>query len=368
MAPVMDQALSKDAMPASAADIKQAVEQVMHEYNVPGMAIAITNHGQQTFYNFGVASKATRKAVSSDTIFEIGSLSKTFTVTLATYAQVLGRLSLNDSPAKFLPELRNSNLDKVSLINLGTHTAGGFPLQVPDEITNRKQLMAYFKAWTPQYVAGSARTYANPSIGLLGMVAAKAMDQPYKMAVQSQLFAKLGLHDSYFDVPHAKMANYAQGYNKADVPVRVNPGELADEAYGIKTTARDLIHFVATNIDSSNVDDKIRSALSATRVRYYKLGAMTQDLIWEQYDEPVQLNDLLDGNSNKVALQTNPVQAIVPPCQPAQAIWVNKTGSTNGFGAYVAFVPDQQVGIVILANKNFPIEARVRLAYLILGR
>src|SRR3546814_9817822 len=87
---------------------------------------------------------------------------------------------------------------------------------------------------------------------------------------------------------------------------------------------------------------------------------MTQDLIWEQYDEPVQLNDLLDGNSAKVAYETNPVQAIVPPREPAAAVWVNKTGSTNGFGAYVAFLPAEKKGVVILANKNFPIEARIR--------
>ena len=361
-------ALSAETTSEQAARIGEAVAQVMHEHNVPGMAIAVTNRGRQTFYNFGVASKATRNAVTSDTIFEIGSVSKTFTATLATYAQALGRLSLDDSPASYFPELRNSHLDKVSLIHLGTHTAGGFPLQVPDEITTRQQLMSYFEAWKPQYAAGSARTYANPSIGLLGMVAAKAMDQPFKTAMEGQLFPRLGLHDSYIEVPAAKMARYAQGYDKADVPVRVNPGVLAAESYGVKTTARDLIHFLETNIDPSHVEEDMKRAVHATRVGYFKLGAMTQDLVWEQYDEPVQIHDLLDGNSARIAYQSNPVEAIVPPRPAAQAVWVNKTGSTNGFGAYVAFLPGQQTGIVILANKNFPIEARVRLAYKVLGR
>ncbi|CAM3957190.1 class C beta-lactamase [Bordetella tumulicola] len=365
---IANHASAEESTPGLAVEISQATEHVMREYNVPGMAIAVTDHGRQTFYNFGVASKATNQSVTSDTLFEIGSVSKTFTATLATYAQTLGRLSLDDSPASYLPTLRGSNLSKVSLVHLGTHTAGGFPLQVPDAITNSKQLMRYFAAWTPQYEAGSARTYANPSIGLLGMVAAEALGHPYKAIMERQLFPLLGLHDSYIDVPRAKMQDYAQGYDKTDAPVRVTPGVLADEAYGVKATARDLIRFVQLNIESSGGEGNLDKALRDTRVGYYKLGAMTQDLVWEQYDAPVRLDDLLEGNSAKVAYETHPIQAIVPPRAPASAVWVNKTGSTNGFGAYVAFLPAQDKGIVILANKNFPIEARIRLAYRILTR
>lgn len=368
LAAIVNPASVGAAVPESPVNISQAAEQVMREHNVPGVAIAVTDHGKQTFYNFGVASKTTRQPVTSDTLFEIGSVSKTFTATLATYAQTLGRLSLDDSPAQHLPYLRGSNLGNVSLVHLGTHTAGGFPLQVPDAVTNEKQLMRYFEAWTPQYAAGSARTYANPSIGLLGVVAAKALGLPFKTAMERQLFPLLGLHDTYIDVPQAKLENYAQGYNKADAPVRVNPGILADEAYGVKTTARDLIRFVQLNIDSSQAGSDVDKALRNTRVGYFTLGAMTQDLVWEQYEESVELEDLLDGNSARIAYETHPVEAIVPPRPPMQAAWVNKTGSTNGFGAYVAFVPAQQKGIVILANKNLPIEARVRLAYLVLMR
>ena len=131
--------------------VAQAVRPLMEREGVPGMAVGIVCHGQTYIFNFGIASRETKKPITERTLFEVGSVTKTFTATLACYAQVGGQLSLTDPASKYLPVLRGSHFDEVSVLNLGTHTPGGLPLQVPEGITNDDDLMRYFQNWKPAY-------------------------------------------------------------------------------------------------------------------------------------------------------------------------------------------------------------------------
>ena len=359
-------ALAQNPMPKLDAAVQDGAKKVMQAYAVPGLVIAVSVNGKQHFYNFGVASKATKEPMTPDTLFEVGSISKVFTATLATYAQAKGQLSLNDTVAKYEPELEGTPFGKITLTHLATHTAGGFPLQLPDSVQNQSQLISYFKDWKPVYPTGTQRSYANPSIGMLGQIAAKSMNMPFTQAMEQQLFPALGLQSTYLTVPANKMELYAQGYNKQDEPVRLNSGVLGNEAYGVKTTARDLIHFTELSLGQGDASPIVRQALAGTRIGYYRVGPMIQDLIWEQYPYPVELKSLLVGNSDKMAYENNDAIALNPPLAPQQAVWINKTGSTNGFGGYAVMVPSEQKSIVILANKNYPNSARVELAYEIL--
>ena len=359
---------AKGDAPDMETTVARVIQRVMQRYGIPGMAVAIVAGGQRQQYDFGVMSKATGKPVTGDTLFEIGSVSKTFAATLAAYAQAGGELSLSDPASQYLPALRGSSFDHVSLLNLATHTFGGMPLQVPDDVTNDDQLMQYFKNWKPTYPVGTYRTYANPSVGLLGLIAAKSLQDGYDTLVERRLFQPLGLRRTFLHVPEPEMANYAQGYTKTDQPIRMAPGVLASEAYGVRTTAGDLLRFVEANMALVSIEPRLQQALTATHTGYYRLGAMTQDLIWEQYAYPVDLDNLRTGNSAQVSFRANPVVPIDPPSPPRDDVFINKTGSTNGFGAYVAFVPARKFGIVLLANKNYPLEARVNAAYEIMTR
>ena len=347
-------------------ELRRIADTFMRDNHIPGMAIAITVDGKECYYNFGVASKQSKRKVSSDTLFELGSISKTFIATLATYAQAEGKLSLDNQVEDYLPEFKGKPFGKVALFDLGTHTAGGFPLQVPDEVGNHRQLIDWLKAWQPRYPEGSKRSYSNPSIGMLGLITADRMGQHYADAVEHTLLPKLGLADTFIRIPADKKADYAQGYNGDDSPVHVNPGVLGDEAYGVISSAKDLLHYVHVQLGETPVDALTRRAIADTRIAYYRSGPMIQDLAWEQYPYPVTHDDLLRGNSSRMIREDQPVTAIKPPHPPTDAVLVNKTGATNGFGAYIAFVPAKKLGLVILTNRSHPTEARVEFAYEVL--
>lgn len=315
-------------------------------------------------FSYGVASRETNRPVSEATIFEIGSVSKTFTATLGLYAQALGKLSLDDHPGKYMAELQRRPIDKATLFHLGSYTAGGLPLQFPDEVSDDASMVRYFQNLVPHAKPGSQREYSNPSIGLFGHITALALQRQFADAVESELLPKLGLKHTYIRVPPGAMADYAWGYDKANKPRRVNPGVFDAEAYGIKSTAADMIRFVQVNIDAGKLDAPVRRAVDGTHVGYFTVGAMAQGLGWEQYRYPVSPKLLLQGNSEAVMFEPNAAKRVV--AQPASPRLFNKTGSTGGFGAYVAFVPHKRIGIVLLANRNYPIADRVRTGSAIL--
>ncbi|MCX7275710.1 MAG: beta-lactamase [Burkholderiales bacterium] len=349
----------EDALRATSAAVLPAME----KNQIPGVAVGLVL-GEHTYvFNFGVASVEGQRRVNDATIFEIGSVSKTFTATLASYAETLGKLQLSAPVASYLPELAGTDFGSLQLYHLGTHTTGGLPLQVPNDVQNEAQLLSYLRAWKPPYKTGAVRTYANPGIGTLGMVTAKSMGQDFSVAMGHAVFQPLGLKSTYFNVPSEKMASYALGYTKDNAPVRVNPGMLSNEAYGVKTTAQDLTRFLKANMGMLHVGGALQTALDNTHKGYFKVGAMTQDLIWEEYALPIDLQVLQKGNSGALIYNPTPVIALVPPTAPHPNVWRNKTGSTNGFGAYVAFVPAEHFGIVVLANKNYPNEERVEIAH-----
>lgn len=345
--------------------VGEVIRPLLKEHRIPGMAVAVVKDGQARYFNYGMADRERGIPVSELTLFEIGSVSKTLTATLGAYAVVKGAMGLDDKVSLHAPWLKGSAFDDITMGELATYSAGGLPLQFPDEVDSAVKMQAYYRQWTPVYSPGSHRQYSNPSIGLFGYLAASSMKQPFERLMEQTILPGLGLHHTYLDVPQQAMGHYAYGYSKEDKPIRVTPGMLADEAYGIKTSSADLLRFVKANINGVE-DGAMQQAIDLTHQGQFAVGEMTQGLGWERYAYPISEAALLGGNSTRMILEANP--AAPAPAAAGHPVLFNKTGSTNGFGAYVAFVPAKGIGIVMLANRNYPNEARIKAAHTILTR
>ncbi|TFY89152.1 beta-lactamase [Pseudomonas kairouanensis] len=344
-----------------------SVKPLMQQHGIAGLSIAVVSQGKVEYFNYGVANKDTRLPVTQSTLFEIGSLSKTFTATLGGYAQARGALKLSDKASEHLAGLKGSAFDHISLLQLATYTPGGLPLQFPQAADSAETMLDYFQHWKPAYAPGSQRLYSNPSIGLFGYLTAQSLGQPFNVAMEQDLLPKLGLKHTFVSVPADQLNRYAQGYDKDQNPVRVGPGALDSEAYGIKTSTQDLARYVMLNMHPQTLEKPLQQAIATTHTGYYSVDGMTQGLGWESYPYPITLQALTEGNSTPMAMEPHTVKWLNPAQQQTTNRLYNKTGSTGGFGAYVAYVPSKDIGVVILANKNYPNAERVKLGHGILS-
>jgi beta-lactamase class C len=349
------------------ATVDRAIQGLMAQYEVPGMALAVTVDGRAQFFNYGLAARASGAPVSERTLFELGSVSKTFTATLACLAQDRGALSFSDHPSRYLPALTGSAIDRATLLDLGAYAAGGLPQQVPDDVTDDAQMLAWLRAFRPEAAPGAMRKYSNVSLGLFGRTAALALHADFADAMEQQVFPALGLAHTFIHVPPAAMQDYAWGEASDGKPARIRPDVFDVETYGVKSSAADMIRYVQANIDAGQLDTPMRRALACTHTGWLAVGAMVQGPGWEQVRGPVTRQRLLDANSDAMINGAMPATRLAPQQQAAPAgTLFDKTGSTRGFGSYVLFVPSRRIGIVMLANKSIPIPARVEAAYAIL--
>jgi beta-lactamase class C len=337
-------------------NVDHTIQTLMQQYQIPGMSIAITADGHDSILNYGVASIASQQPVSGQTLFEIGSVSKTFAATLASLAQLQGKLAWSDSVSQHLPALRATAFDQVTLLNLATHTSG-LPMLTPDSVTTQQQLYAYLKAWQPPHAIGSHHIYSNNGIGLLGQIAAQSLQQPYETALERRVLRPLGMNHTYITVPSHQQSLYAQGYSKTGQPMRMHAGMLSAEAYGIKTSSADLLKFLKASITADAQGSILSRAMANTQHPYFDVGEFQQALIWDRYSYPVDTARLMQSNYDAI-VQDLPASRITQPAGGMHLL--DKTGSTNGFSTYMLYVPQLRIGVVLLANKSYPLVERVK--------
>lgn len=346
--------------------VQNEVSQLMQQQQIPGMAVAVLWQGKTYFYSFGEADVAAKKAVTPDTLFELGSISKTFAGVIGAMALERGQIALTDPVAKHWPALTAKPWQQINMQHLATYTAGGLPLFVPDSATDKASLLSYLQQWQPEFAPGTQRVYANTSIGLFAHLAVAAGGKGYGEVFQ-QLTSTLKMPNTYLQVPEAAQAQYAWGYNEGK-PVHIGTGVLLDEAGGAKASVRDLATWLQANLQPEKVTDPLlRAGIAKAQQRYATSKQMYQGLGWEMLDYPVSVATLTAMTAPEFVAGTA-ATVLAPPAPAVANSWVHKTGATGGFGAYAAFIPSRQVGIVLLANKRYPNALRVEVAHKVLEK
>lgn len=278
-------------------EVDALVLPLMEEHRIPGMAVAVVHGDRVDLFCYGVASLEAGAKVDERTLFEVGSVSKLFTGLLGAHVSARGCFGMDDHVGRVFPALAGNAFDSITMAQLATYSAGGLPLQFPGGVTNDDEMLAYFRAWAPEHAPGAQRLYSNPSIGLFGRAAAGSAEN-FSDLMTGVIFPALGLRHTYLAVPPSEMDRYAFGYDRDDRPVRVNPGVLDAEAYGVKTTIADMARFVRAQMVEHD-DPLLAGAIARTRVGLLSVGPMTQGLGWEIYAWPATLDDRWPGSRRR---------------------------------------------------------------------
>jgi beta-lactamase class C len=317
-----------------------------------GLAVALCAGGHVAFFNDGFADDTTRRPVTSDTLFNLGSLRKPFEATLVALGTLRDELRLDDPLPKHLPELTGDYVRRVTIGQLATHTSGMLlPTDHPpwpNQTFTQAQFIDMLNAWKPQAgeAPGKQRIYSHACYVLLQLVLERCYGTPIATLVEQRILTPLGMsstslpergEDNRAIMDAAWMQRVVQGYS--DQGTAIGPPGNQQSYFDFPGTGqmfssvRDLATFVSASLDGRALDPHLRSALRMTQHETFRVDErFGQGMAWET----VRL--------------------------PGVTV-VDKPGGLNNASGYLGLVPARRIGIALLANRGeYPHEiARYRI-------
>jgi CubicO group peptidase (beta-lactamase class C family) len=320
---------------------------LLAKYKVPGAAIGVYSGGQVVDFAAGVLSHATGVEATPDSVFQIGSITKTWTGTLVMQLADEGLLDIDQPVVSYLPDfdLADSAAAKTLTVRqLLNHTAG-FEGDIFTDTGNNDDCVEKYVATLatdPQLFApGEMFSYNNAGYCVLGRIVEVLRAKPFDQALRDHLFAPLGLAHAATDANSAILFRAAIGHlpnpdaDGLPVPAPVYSLVKSNAPAGamLAMRPRDLLAFAAMHLNEGVAADGTRvlspesvAAMQAVEVSLPPLGLMGDHwgLSWELFD--------LDGGRV-----------------------FGHDGGTIGQNAFLRIVPGADVAIALLTNGGNPI-------------
>jgi beta-lactamase class C len=306
-----------------------------------GAAVVVQMGDRSLFFNFGYADQADKRPVTSDSLFNVGSVRKVFEATLVAQGVLRGEIRLDDPVARYVTELHGDYIRHVTVRQLVSHTSGLLlPTDHPPWPTEKYSLAAFYDAlntWTPSggEAPGKQRIYTHAGYILLQLVLERRYGKPIAELLDRAVITPLGMTstvvpergaDDRAIMSAALLQRAVQGYGRDGEAIGL-PGN--QQSYfdfpgtgQMFSTAHDLARLLAACLGETQIDPQLRQALLATQREEFRISPQYgQAMAWEI---------------------ENPFGVTV----------VDKPGGLDNASAYVGLVPDRKIGIAILVNRG----------------
>ncbi len=232
-------------------------QRVAIERQSVGMVGAVIDTDGVRFRAAGSTASDSGSPVDSNTIYEIGSITKVFTALLLADAVRRGEVHLDQPVVELLPEgtrVPSRSGRQITLLDLATHTSG-LP-RLPDNLVpsdpadpyadyGAADLYAFLASYELPREIGATMEYSNLGVGLLGQALVEQTGQDYEALVSERILAPLQMTDTAVALAEQRAARLATGHDMALQPVGNWHFEAMVGAGGLNSTAADLAKFVA---------------------------------------------------------------------------------------------------------------------------
>ncbi|MEO7308800.1 MAG: serine hydrolase domain-containing protein [Chitinophagaceae bacterium] len=298
----------------------------------PGLSIGILIGTKSYFYNYGDAKKGEDVHPTRTTVFEIGSITKTFTAYLLADAVVKNKIALNDPISKYLPDsvASNKDLQGITINQLSNHTSGmpRLPLNfsygnknLDDPYANYDDaaMFSFLKYYHATSKPGAKYEYSNFAVGLLGVILERLNGLPLNEQYQQTIFGPLKMKNSYAAAIKDSSVT-AVGYDAAGKPTNYWNFKSLAGAGAIKSTTEDLIKYAVPF-----------ALMPLSKGKYDARTLLLQNITYNQTGPKVSLAWHFDSDDKTLF-----------------TMWHN--GGTGGFRSYIGIRPSKRLAVVALTN------------------